>query len=71
MRMSIGGTELNLNDKLCETYREKLLYDISENECILYAESYFEKPFNDIVKLYPVESIEKAIEKAIQMEIDL
>lgn len=71
MKVTVDGTQLNLNDELCMKFNEKVLYDITENECRLYAEAFFDKSFEEIVTLYPIESIAKVIENAMKEEIDL
>jgi hypothetical protein len=71
MKILVCGCELELDDEICMEYSKKILYNITEDECKLYAESYFEKPFKDILEQYPVESIGKVIEKAMLQEIDL
>jgi hypothetical protein len=71
MKVLVCGSKLELNDEICIAYNEKILYNITAEECKLYAESYFEKPFEDILEEYPVESIEKVIEKAMLQEINL
>jgi RecA-family ATPase len=71
MTVMVNGTNLELDDKICVEYEEKILYNITENECKLYVESFFEKPFEEILAQFPKESIEKAIENAMLQEIEL
>ena len=71
MKISICNVDLELKNELCEQYKQKLLYDITPEECRMYAEAYFEKDFTDIIKLYPIESIIAAIENAMKEEISL
>lgn len=71
MKLTVYGNEINLDANICRQFKEKILYDVTENECILYAEAYFDATIEEIFKLYPIDSIEKAIEKAMQKEIDL
>ena len=71
MKIKVHNTELNLNDDVCKAYKEKILYEITVKECEMYAQTFFNQPFGDIEKMFPVESIEKAIENAMQEEIAL
>jgi len=71
MRLLVCGNEINLDANICKQFKEKILYDVTEKECILYAEAYFGVSIEEIFKLYPIDSIEKAIEKAMQKEIDI
>lgn len=71
MRIKVHNTELNLNDGICKAFKEKVLYEITDKECEMYAQTFFNQPFEEIEKMYPVDSIEKAIENAMQEEIDL
>ena len=71
MNIRVNGTEITLNDELCEKFKEKVLYEITENECRMYAEAFFEKNFDAIINLYPKSSIEKVIENAMQKECEL
>ena len=71
MKIKVQNTELNLNDDICKAFKEKILYEITEKECEVYAQTYFNQSFDEIKKMYPVDSIEKAIENAMQEEIAL
>lgn len=71
MNINVNEAKLCLNDELCEKFKEKVLYDVTESECKMYAEAFFEKSFDEILELYSVEDIVNAIEKAMQEEIDL
>jgi len=71
MKVLVEGVEIILNDALCNEYREKLLYEITPDECKVYAESYFDMPFADIVKTYPMSGVVAAIEGAMKEEITL
>lgn len=71
MTVMVNGTNLELDDKICMEYEDKILYNITEDECKLYAESFFKTPFEEILVQYPKESIEKAIENAMMQEIEL
>lgn len=71
MMIKVNNIELNLKDSICRDFKEKILYDITANECEMYAETTFNDSFSEIVKAYPIDIIEKAIEKAMLEEINL
>lgn len=71
MKIKVHNTELNLNDNVCKAFREKILYDITDKECEMYAQTFFNQSFEEIEEMYPVGSIEKAIENAMYEEIAL
>lgn len=71
MKVLVEGVEIILSDALCSEYRKKLLYEITPDECKVYAESYFDLPFTDIIKTYPMSGVIAAIEGAMKEEITL
>ena len=71
MKLTICNVNIELKTELCEQYKQKILYDITPEECRMYAEAHFEKDFTDIINLYPIESIVAAIENAMKEEINL
>jgi len=71
MKLNVDGNCILLDDSLCKQYKEKLLYDITPDECKVYAESYFDKPFHEVVKSFPLSSVSIAIENAMREEISL
>lgn len=71
MKLNVEGSIIILDDILCKQYKEKLLYDITPDECKVYAESYFDKPFHEVIKSFPLSGVSKAIENAMREEISL
>ena len=71
MIINIDGNNIILKDEICVQYKQKLLYDITPDECKVYTEAYFDKPFKEVVKNFPLSSVSIAIENAMREEISL
>lgn len=67
MRIIVDNITLDLDDKICKAF-ENRLYPVSAEECEMYITEEYHMPVMDAVKTYGITTVTDMLNAALKME---
>ena len=67
MRIIVDNITLDLDDKICKAF-ENRLYPVSAEECKMYITEEYHMPVTDAVKKYGISTVTDMLNAALKME---